>query len=398
MEILKLVADTVWTEMQEQSPNMDTPAVIRFLSVLDNFRKDVEVMPLAHHLQTALDVSSVVDFESLEFAIEPYLVQTSVTVDPSRALEFLEDVDLSSMLVSPVLLCKIAMFARLISNQGLMDHVGKAIELRRQSETSAGMPFLLLAELVCSIDSNTPRRTSLLSDMRNILAQVIQSRKMEDELFYLVSVLYRAESTEVDLPDSLGHDLVIWIQECIATKLSDLIARKVDLYLDSTLSNLLVALDSFDNETRHVEFQWVSKFRDEDLESLVQLCENNTKLMLMSAKYINASLPLLEMIESKPEFALTFWSGAGLILLETSVMLKIKECDEGLYKQLISQQKPFKKRMEELEKLASPSVSGILTNQFYKIRSKVVHGESGLTMFDLKQITQFVRTFLKKVL
>ena len=126
--------------------------------------------------------------------------------------------------------------------------------------------------------------------------------------------------------------------------------------------------------------------------------ETASSQLLQISPFLSKSLAVVNLMESNMDLMLSYWSGAALILLESTVMMKIRQLDESIYNELIRERANFCDRVKELERLAAPGISGVLTDKFYQIRNKVVHGETGLTMFDLEEIVGFVSRFMTKIL
>ena len=391
------IAQLFYAEVVNLKPNLFCSNGIKIVRLL----ADCSISQPTHQLNdiaASMDEVRSISLDNLETCLDAILLGFSSDNLIRSVSQFLDGIDFSLTIISPVIICKSTMVGVIAGNKKLLLRLMDAISAREPTEAEIGLRFLGLAESAINFLKNQSNSQELINSAVSDLISCIRGGKMDDEILYILAALKKRNLLPIEIDSSQGESILEFIETRICEKFGDIILRKTSLIQDTEFVNLALVRSLLDSKPRNAHLKWLPKYSENDFQHLKMIFETASSQLLQISPFLSKSLAVVNLMESNMDLMLSYWSGAALILLESTVMMKIRQLDESIYNELIRERANFCDRVKELERLAAPGISGVLTDKFYQIRNKVVHGETGLTMFDLEEIVGFVSRFMTKIL
>ncbi len=391
MRVSDFVKQLVIKDMDyvELAPSITT---LRLLKSLESILDKKQINQMVDECIIKVQQSTFNDIDEIEYAIEFILLGLNNNFD-NLILSFIKNLNLDSKIIDPILINRIAIFARITDNNSLVENIQRFIESKHAKTVSAS-PFYQLTKSIVAKQTGGARLEFIDVSIRDVL----KKQPIDDEFLYLYSICIKNNLLGFPSDRELMSNVMNYIDDALVGRLSLVIATNQHCSTDSGISNLLFAYDTLDSVTRRVCLSWMENFDSNDIDYFENLCNEQPDLLLNISKYLSHSNALLNLIDSDTNLMLSYWTGAALILLEVGVTLRIRTIDEKLYKKLKGKNAKFDEKLAEFEKITTSSVKGLLTRNFYRIRNSVVHGEMDLTAFDLEQICNIVFEYLKRIM
>jgi len=372
----------------ELAPSITT---LRLLKSLESILDKKHIQQMVNECITKVQQSTFDDIHEIEFAMEFILL--GLTNDFSRQISsFIHNLNLGSKIIDPILISRIAIFARITDDNSLMDSILRFLE-SKLTKTTLASPFYQLTKSIVSKLTDGSRMELIAVSIRAVL----EKQPLDDEFLYLYSICVKNDLLGFPSDRKLMDNVMNHIGDALVERLSLVISTNQNCSTDSGISNLLLISNTLDSVTRRVCLPWMENIDRKDIDCLENLCNEQPDLLLTISKYLSHSNALPNLIKSDTNLMLSYWIGAALILLEVGVTQRIKTLDEKLYEKLVSKNAKFDEKLAEFEKITTSSVKGLLTRNFYRIRNSVVHGAMDLTMFDLEQTSNIVSEYLKRI-
>lgn len=374
--------------MNELRPSTE---LLRFLKILESDLNKTRITRMKKLCMKKIEETRIDDFEILCFGLELLLLKISNNRFDKISI-FIDNMNLESGAVDPLLVARIAVYARVTRNDTLLRKLRKHLKAKEKNGRPANL-FYNLSKLIATENSYSEQK-----EVDYLLNWFLKKQPLDDEFLYLYGICVMNGILGYPSQEEIMNKLMETINKALTHQVGTIISTKREIVTDSKTLNLLVASDILDRESRRACLGWVEDVDSSDMNRYVDLCREQPGLLLRLSKYLTQSKRLLNEIDADENLLLSYWIGAALILLEVGVTRKIESMDKRLYKKLKNKKAKFDEKLQEFEKITTASVKGILTRNFYRIRSSVVHGETGLSLWDLEVITNIVTDYLRRIL
>ena len=147
----------------------------KYARIFENTKTDDKKHPFVDALELCFTDATPTSLEDLEMYVDSILLDFVMPNLSKNITKYVSALDLSTVIVNPVLLSKIALFGAITSDELILTRVKESVKSRRDTSAKMAQPFYLAAECFVSHLLNEPDYVRLSGELIDYLLSEIGS-------------------------------------------------------------------------------------------------------------------------------------------------------------------------------------------------------------------------------